>query len=119
VRFFEEVSALGDLYVTVGNDVTIGQLKGAGHPMFKQDERRYICGSIRYVKRCLISTGMGWLDAEPEMRWLKPDIYAVNEDGDRPEKRDYCAQHGIQYVVLRRVPKEGLTRRTSTNLRGF
>ena len=25
---------------------------------------------------------------------LKPDIYAVNEDGDRGGKREYCAKHG-------------------------
>ena len=40
-------------------------------------------GSIRYVKQALISSGEGWLDADPEIRRLKPDIYAVNEDGDQ------------------------------------
>ncbi|MBI5396955.1 MAG: adenylyltransferase/cytidyltransferase family protein [Verrucomicrobia bacterium] len=119
VRFFEEVSEYGDLYVTVGNDKTIGELKGPDHPLFKEDERRYLCGSIRYVHQSLISTGMGWLDAAPEIARIKPDIYAVNEDGDRPEKRDFCAEHGIQYLVLKRTPKEGLTRRSSTSLRGF
>jgi hypothetical protein len=43
----------------------------------------------------------------------------VNEDGDKPEKRDYCREHGIEYVVLKRLPKEGLPRRESTKLRGF
>jgi len=119
VRFFEEVSELGDLYVIAGNDKTIGVLKGPDHPLFKEDERRYLCGSIRYVHQALISTGMGWLDAVPEIERIKPDIYAVNEDGDKPEKRDFCAKHGIQYLVLKRIPKEGLTRRSSTNLRGF
>lgn len=119
VRFFEEVSEYGDLYVTVGNDKTIGVLKGADHPLFKEDERRYLCGSIRYVHQALISTGMGWLDAAPEIERIKPDIYAVNEDGDRLEKREFCAECGIQYLVLKRTPKEGLTRRSSTSLRGF
>jgi len=119
VRFFEEVSALGDLYVVVGHDENIRLLKGKGHPLFKQDERRYVAGSIRYVKQAYISTGHGWLDAEPEIKKIKPDIYAVNEDGDQPEKRKYCEQHDIQYVVLKRNPKEGLTKRTSTTLRGF
>jgi len=119
VRFFEEVSAYGDLYVTVGNDKTIRVLKGAGHPLFKEQERRYLCASIRYVHQALISSGMGWLDAAPEIERIRPDIYAVNEDGDRPEKRAFCAERGIQYLVLKRVPKEGLTRRSSTSLRGF
>jgi hypothetical protein len=43
----------------------------------------------------------------------------VNEDGDKPEKRDYCREHGIDYVVLQRLPKPGLRRRSSTELRGF
>jgi hypothetical protein len=35
------------------------------------------------------------------------DIYAVNEDGDKPEKAAFCRQHGIQYAVLRRTPNSG------------
>jgi cytidyltransferase-like protein len=119
VRFFEEVSELGDLYVVVGHDANVRLLKGEGHPLFPQDERRYMVGSIRYVKQALISTGHGWMDAEPEIARIKPDIYAVNEDGDRPEKHEFCKAHGIQYVVLKRMPKEGLPRRESTVLRGF
>jgi cytidyltransferase-like protein len=119
VRFFEEVSELGDLYAVVGHDANIRLLKGEGHPMFDQNQRRYIVGSIRYVTQALVSTGHGWLDAEPEIERIRPDIYAVNEDGDKPEKRQYCEEHGIEYVVLKRLPKEGLPRRESTKLRGF
>ena len=119
VRFCEEVSQLGDLYVCIGSDANVALLKGPGHPLFKQEERRYVVGSVRYVKECLITTGTGWMDAEPEVDKLKPDIYAVNEDGDKPEKREFCQKHGLQYVVLKRTPKEGLTKRSSTGLRGF
>jgi cytidyltransferase-like protein len=119
VRFFEEVSELGDLYAVVGHDANIRMLKGAGHPLYCQDERRYMVGSIRYVQEALIATSDGWLDAEPEIRRIQPDIYAVNEDGDRPEKREYCRAHGIAYRVLKRLPKDGLPRRQSTDLRGF
>lgn len=119
VRFFEEVSELGDLYAVVGHDANIRLLKGEGHPMFSQDQRRYTVGSIRYVTQALVSSGHGWLDAEPEIQRIRPDLYAVNEDGDKPEKRDYCEKHGIEYVVLKRVPKEGLPRRESTKLRGY
>ncbi len=59
------------------------------------------------------------MDAEPEIDRIKPDRYAVNEDGDKPEKREFCEQHDLEYVVLKRVPKEGLPRRESTHLRGF
>lgn len=118
VRFFEEVSGLGDLYVVVGHDANVRLLKGEGHPVFSQDERRYLVHSVRHVKHALISSGHGWLDSEPEISIIKPEIYAVNEDGDKPEKRAFCAARGIQYVVLKRVPKQGLPRRQSTDLRG-
>ena len=119
VRFFEEVSAMGDLYVIVGHDANIKLLKGEGHPVYSQDERCYMVGSIRFVKRAAVSSGDGWLDAEPEIQQIEPDIYAVNEDGDHPEKRGYCHAWGIEYRVLKRVPKEGLPKRQSTALRGF
>jgi cytidyltransferase-like protein len=119
VRFFEEVSALGELYVVVGHDANVRLLKGQGHPLFPQEERRYLVAAVRHVRQALVSSGNGWLDAEPEIRALCPDLFAVNEDGDQPEKREYCKAHGIGYVVLRRNPREGLPRRQSTDLRGF
>jgi cytidyltransferase-like protein len=119
VRFFEEASGLGALYVVVGNDANLRLLKGEGHPFFSQDERRYQAGSVRFVGQALVATGTGWLDAEPEIRALKPDIYVVNEDGDKPEKKEFCADNGIRYVVLHRAPRPGLPQRTSTDLRGF
>ena len=119
VRFFEEVSELGDLFVVVGHDENIRLLKGDGHPMFSQDERRYLAGSLRYVTQALVSSGTGWMDAAPEIAVIRPDRYAVNEDGDKPETRAFCEERGIEYVVLKRAPKPGLTRRSSTDLRGF
>lgn len=119
IRFFEEASAYGDLYVAVGNDANVTNLKGEGHPLFTQEERRYVVQAIRYVKQAVITLGMGWMDAEPNIAILKPDIYLVNEDGDKPEKVQFSAEHNLEYVVLKRTPKEGLTARSSTNLRGY
>jgi len=119
VRFLEEVSALGDLYVIVGHDANIRLLKGEGHPLLPEAERRYVVGSIKFVKQTLISSGEGWLDADPEIKKLKPDIYAVNEDGDKGGKREYCQKLGIEYLVLKRTPAPGLPPRSSTILRGF
>ncbi len=119
VRFCEEVSGYGDLYVIVGHDKNIRLLKGEGHPLLSEDERRYVVGSIKYVKQALISSGDGWLDADPEIQRLKPDIYAVNEDGDKGGKREYCEKNGIEYLVLKRTPAPGLPKRSSTDLRGF
>lgn len=119
VRFFEEAAEHGELHVVVGHDANIELLKGPGHPMFPEDERRYMVGAVRFVRRAYVSTGNGWLDAEPEIVVIQPDIYLVNEDGDKPEKREFCAAHGIEYRVLTRKPKPGLPARQSTDLRGF
>jgi cytidyltransferase-like protein len=119
IRFTEEVSAYGDLYIIVGHDANIRLLKGEGHPLLCDSERRYVVGSIKFVKQALISSGHGWLDADPEIRRLKPDIYAVNEDGDKGGKREYCEELGIEYLVLKRTPAPGLPQRSSTDLRGF
>jgi glycerol-3-phosphate cytidylyltransferase-like family protein len=105
--------------VIVGHDANIRLLKGAGHPLLPQGERRYIVGSIKFVKRALISSGDGWLDADPEIRKLKPDIYAANEDGDKGGKREYCQKLGIEYLVFKRTPAPDLPERSSTELRGF
>ncbi len=119
VRFTEEASAYGDLYVIVGHDANIRFLKGEGHPLLSEAERRYVVGSIKFVKQALITSGQGWLDADPEIRKLRPDIYVVNEDGDKGGKREYCEKMGIEYLVLKRAPAPGLQKRSSTELRGF
>jgi cytidyltransferase-like protein len=119
LRFFEEASAYGELNVVIGSDANVRLLKGEGHPLFSEAERSYVVGSFRGVARCLVSSGKGWLDAEPEIQALGIERYVVNEDGDKGEKRRYCEENGIEYIVLERTPKEGLPRRSSTDLRGY
>jgi cytidyltransferase-like protein len=119
LRFFEEAAEYGELNVVIGSDANVRLLKGEGHPLFPETERRFVVGSCRAVARCLVSSGRGWLDAEPEILALGAERYVVNEDGDKPEKRRYCEGNGIEYIVLRRTPKAGLPRRSSTDLRGY
>ncbi len=119
IRFFEQAATYGDLYVSLGSDATIRQLKGAGHPLQSQHERLYMVQAVRHVYRAIVASGSGYLDVEPEIERIRPDIYLVNADGDRPEKREFCRTRSLQYVVLQRLPKEGLPARQSTHLRGF
>jgi len=119
VEFFREASAFGDLFVVVGSDRNVRHLKGDGHPLRTQQERRYMVQAVRHVRAAMISTGTGWMDAEPEIASIDPHVYVVNEDGDQPAKREFCHAHGLDYVVLRRRPHRGLPPRTSTGLRGF
>jgi cytidyltransferase-like protein len=119
IRFFMDAAEHGALYVIIGSDRNVRLLKGEGHPLQREEERRYMVGSMKSVYRCLVSSGSGWMDAEPEIDRLNPTFYVVNEDGDKPEKREFCRAHDLRYVVLKRVPHEGLPARSSTDLRGF
>jgi cytidyltransferase-like protein len=119
IRFFMDAAAYGATYAVVGSDRNVELLKGPGHPLQREDERRYMVGAVRSVHRCLVSSGSGWMDAEPEIAEIGATHYVVNEDGDQLEKREFCREHGLEYVVLRRVPHAGLPARSSTELRGF
>jgi len=119
IRFFMDAAAFGALYAVVGSDRNVTLLKGPDHPLHGEQERRYMVAAVRSVHACLVSSGSGWMDAEPEIDAIKPAFYVVNDDGDQPEKREFCRAHGIEYVVLQRVPHAGLPARSSTDLRGY
>jgi cytidyltransferase-like protein len=119
IRFFMDAAAYGALYAVVGSDSNVEFLKGPGHPLQREAERRYMVGAVKSVHQCLVSSGSGWMDAEPEIAQIGATHYLVNEDGDLPQKREFCRARGIEYVVLKRIPHAGLPARSSTELRGF
>ncbi|MCR5709751.1 MAG: adenylyltransferase/cytidyltransferase family protein [Bacteroidales bacterium] len=116
VEFFRQAAEYGDLYVGIGSDKTI---EGYKHhkTVYSEQERLFMVKSIRYVKDAFINSGSGVMDFTPDVEKLKPDILVVNEDGGNEEKRRFCEEHGIEYVVLKRVPQEGLEARSSTSLK--
>jgi hypothetical protein len=73
--------------------------------------------AIRYVKDAFINAGDGVMDFVPTVEALKPDIFVVNADGSSEQKRKFCEERGIEYVVLQRTPQEGLQARSSTDLK--
>ena len=116
VAFFADAAQHGNLYVSVGNDANIMELKHH-EPMFPEDERVYMVRAIRHVTWAAVCKGMGYQDWEADLDIVKPDIFFVNEDGDRPAKRDLCAAKGIKYVVAKRDPAAGLQARSSTSIK--
>lgn len=116
VAFFEEAAKLGDLYVGLGSDKTIFELKGR-KTINKDAERLYMVKALRCVKDAWISSGSGIMDFEKEVRELRPDIFFVNTDGYTPEKKAFCEELGIELVVSHRVPEAGLPARSTTALR--
>ena len=116
VEFFRQASEYGDLYVGIGSDATILDYKHH-KTVYSEQERLFMVKSIRYVKDAFINAGSGVMDFIPTVEALKPDILVVNSDGGNDEKRRFCEEHGIEYIVLERVPHEGLKARSSTDLK--
>ncbi len=116
IAFLEEAATYGDLYVALGSDATIYELKGR-LPVTHEAERLFSMQALRCVTKAFISSGSGMLDFEHELRQIKPDLFIVNEDGNVPHKAALCAQLGIDYLVLKRTPHTGLPARSTTQLR--
>ncbi len=116
VEFFREASQYGDLYVAIGSDRTVFELKGR-ETINSEQERLFMIKSVSFVKDVFISRGSGILDFEAELREMMPDYFIVNADGHISEKRDLCQQLGIKYVILERKPHPGFDPRSTTQVR--
>ena len=116
VEFFRQAAEYGDLYVGIGSDETILHYKNH-KTLYPEQERLFMVKAIRYVKDAYINQGSGILDFVPTLDIVKPDILLVNSDGDSDAKRQLCQERGIEYVVLERVPHQGLAGRSSTDLK--
>jgi cytidyltransferase-like protein len=118
VEFFQQAAAYGDLYVALGSDETVYGLKGA-LPVNNEQERLFMVQSVSWVHQAFISQGSGYLDFSRELEEIRPDVFVVNEDGNTPDKRRLCEGLGIEYVVLKREPRDGLQPRSTTSLRSL
>jgi cytidyltransferase-like protein len=116
IAFLKNAATYGDLYVCIGSDKTIYDLKGR-YPVITQDERKYMIESLACVKECKINKGSGLLDFLGELEEIKPAVFVVNEDGNTPNKIELCKIKNIELIVLDRVPSEGLPARSTTSLR--
>ncbi len=116
VAFFKQAAAYGDLYVGIGSDATIEQLKHR-KTVYSERERLYMVKAIRYVTDAFINPGSGMMDFIDTVDKVKPDIFVVNSDGGSDVKREFCRKRGIEYVVLEREPDAGLQARSTTSLR--
>jgi len=116
VYFLEQASKYGSLYVCLGSDSTILDLKGRAS-VINQNERKYILESLKFVHKCVIGSGEGILDFKYEIEKIKPDYFIVNEDGANETKKDLCEKLGIKYIILERLPNQGLPVRSTTSIR--
>lgn len=116
VAFFKEASRYGDLYVGIGSDKTIAELKHR-KTVYSEKERLYMVKAIRYVTDAFINRGSGMLDFIDTLDRVRPDTFVVNSDGGSELKRNLCLGRGIEYIELERTPDAGLEARSTTSLR--
>lgn len=116
VAFFEEASTHGELYVGLGSDKTIAELKGR-KTITTDQERLYMVKALKPVRDAWINSGSGLLDFERELRELKPNIFFINEDGYSPDKQTLCNELAIELLVSKRIPPQGLPARSTTSIR--
>jgi cytidyltransferase-like protein len=116
IAFFKEAATHGDVYVALGSDQTVFDLKGR-LPVNSEDERLFMVKSVGCVTDAFVSQGSGMLDFLEEFKQLLPDIMVVNADGHMEEKQQICEQYGVEYVVLQREPHGSLPPRSTTALR--
>jgi cytidyltransferase-like protein len=115
VQFFKDAKALGD-YLTVcfASDEVLRLYKNR-RASLPEDNKAFVIGALSSVDRVVKSS-----DAHPIFDFVghfkkeKPDILAVTEDDkNKEEKRKFCAENGVQFVVL---PKRNPVTRVSTSL---
>jgi cytidyltransferase-like protein len=116
IRFFEEASQYGDLYVSIGSDTTVKELKNR-ETLYNEKERLYMVSAIKFVHKAFVASGRGKLDFLKELKEIKPDVFFVNSDGDSDEKHAAIEELGIRYVVSNRIPKDLLPIRSTTAIR--
>jgi cytidyltransferase-like protein len=116
IAFLKEASQYGNLYVGLGSDNTIYDLKGR-RTINSEEERKYMLEALSCVHNVKINMGKGILDFLDDLKALKPDVFIVNEDGHTPDKERICNEMGIEYKVLKRIPYANLPVRSTTSLR--
>lgn len=117
VEFFTEAAQYGDVYVGLGSDETVFQLKGR-YPINNHNERKFMIDALACVKECVVNSGSGIMDFLKEIKAIKPDIFIVNEDGNTPAKEELSKEMGMEYIVLKRIPHAHMPARSTTSLRG-
>ena len=116
IAFLQEAASHGDVYVSIGSDQTVWELKQR-KTVYTEDERKYMLEAIRYVKEVHIGPGSGLLDFAELRDIIEPDIFFVNFDGTNDDKRAYIESKGIEYLVSSRIPHADLPVRSTTAIR--
>ena len=73
VAFLQEASQYGDLYVGLGSDKTIRELKGR-ETINSEEERVFMLKSLACIHKVIVNRGSGFMDFSDEMKILCPEL---------------------------------------------
>ena len=119
VKFFENCSTYGDVYVSIGTDENSIFIKNK-RPIYIEDERLYLVNSCKFVTEAKLSyNNIGKCSFKDYLQELKPDYFIINEDSHTVEKKKICEEHNVEYIILKREPRDGLPARSSTLIRNI
>jgi len=113
-RFLEEASTYGKLSVVVGSDENSLINKGK-RPIYALEERAYILSSLKSVSKVFLPKDCTSLNFATFLD--DHDIFIVNEDGHAKEKEELCKSKGLEYIVLKREPLQGLGENSSSSIK--
>jgi bifunctional ADP-heptose synthase (sugar kinase/adenylyltransferase) len=114
---FNYCKSKGDvLFVSVGNDKTVMNLKGPGRPINDERFRARMIAAVEYVDYVVISEESGKMDHTRLMKLLKPDFYVVpSTDSALLEKKVMVEREGGRVIACRRLPPGRLKGGISTS----
>ncbi len=69
VAFLKEAAEYGDLYIGLGSDKTLKELKGR-EPVNSEDERLYMLSALACVKHVSVNRGSGLIDFLEDIKIL-------------------------------------------------
>lgn len=101
VKFLLKAASFGDLYVSLGRDLSIVQQKNKS-PVCDEQERKFMLENLKCVHWVGIVTDPSPVGFSEHLEEIRPDIFIINEDGDSPEKREICSKYSVEYKVFPR-----------------
>ena len=116
VQFFKEAKALGDyLVVSFCSGKNLELYKGR-KSCIPDDNKKVLLESIRYIDKVYIGDDNGGIwDFVSAFLLEKPDILAVTEDDKySEEKRIFCKEHEVMFVILPKTPPMATSVSTSS-----
>lgn len=113
---FNFCKSKGDiLFVSVGNDACVRELKGPTRPINNERFRARMIAALGVVDHVIISREMGIMDHNQMLALLRPNIYVVpGTDRMLKEKRALVAETGGRLITCRRLPPANLRGGIST-----